>query len=310
MKIAEPVLLSIIVTAHNCERWISPTLESVRQAVANLAAHSYEIIIINDASSDRTGQLIDKFCQITPRSFTKTTQFKNIGKVRNYAIELASGHYILMIDGDDLIIPDAVLPITDYLREKNPDIFISKLVEDRNPSNSLPFQNPLFCCLDNDQAIKYFLIHKAFQAHVIGQFIRRDILIQIPFPEFSCYEDSWVFPEILLKSQAIIYNKNGFYRYHKHNSGLSSNLDLKKILSLVAVTERMDAILPKKYSELICCHWLDVINKHSNALKKMQYLPKIAARIRNESFIKFSLNPTIRISYKRKFILTKLSFKE
>ncbi|MCU5773538.1 glycosyltransferase [Erwiniaceae bacterium BAC15a-03b] len=295
-------LLSIIITAHNGEAYLAATLDSVINAVGN-ALPECELIITNDSSGDNTQGIIDAFAIRYPATKTFVLQLANIGKVRNFAIAQCQGEYILMVDGDDLLLAENFSEKFQLLQQQRPDLLISKLIE--TEENSAPHEAKNTVApevLSQGNAIERFLIHRDFQAHVIGQFIQRKLLIAIPFPDFTCYEDSWVFPALLTQSEKIIYSRSGFYLYIKRNSSLSGQINLPKILCLYQTLDNMDRVLPARFSHLIACHWLDLFNRYSRKMTGTKELEKTRQRIRAIGKLAFLADSRIRFSYKRKLL--------
>lgn len=295
--------LSIIITAHNCASWLEETLESVIASLADDQPRC-EIIIINDASSDESQSIIERFAAKHSSVRHQQTQLRNIGKVRNHAVSLAQGDYILMLDGDDRLLANAVADHLRVLDAQSPDIYLSKIIEQRDKGAvSLPdwhFRTPV--CLTVDNAIARFLIHKDFQAHFIGQYFRRGLLLENPFPPFICYEDAWLFPLLLTKSKKILFSEAGFYIYRKHATSLSTVMTPEKISCLLNATMHMDEVLPTYFKPLITCHWLDVINRHAAVLKQQGAWGKVKERIHQQRLSSFLFNSKIRLSYKRKML--------
>jgi len=92
-------LISVIMPAYNAEKYIAKSIESVlEQTYVN-----FELIIVNDASTDNTDAIIDKYCKKDSR-ITKYLNSKNSGVAytRNFGIEKANGEWITFLDSDDL----------------------------------------------------------------------------------------------------------------------------------------------------------------------------------------------------------------
>lgn len=298
-----PYRLSVIITAHNCAGWLAETLNSVIASLAE-AGSRCEIVIINDASTDDSQRIIARFAAQYPHVRHQQTQLRNIGKVRNHAVALAQGDYVLMLDGDDRLLPHAIADHLPILDTQAPDIYLSKIIEQRSDSaDRLPewhFRPPVE--LTTDDAITRFLIHRDFQAHFIGQYFRRELLLANPFPPFICYEDAWLFPQLLAQSRKTLFSEAGFYLYRKHASSLSTVMTPEKITCLLAATAHMDDVLPAHFKPLITCHWIDVINRHATVLKQQGEWERVKKRINQQKLCAFLLNGKIRTSYKRKML--------
>ncbi|WP_075183295.1 glycosyltransferase family 2 protein [Pantoea sp. 1.19] len=297
-------LLSVVITAHNSERWLQATLDSIINALTPADLEQCEFIITDDASADGTPAIIAAFTARYRHAFAWQTQFKNIGKVRNFAVARCRGQYILMIDGDDRLIAAGLSQKLAHLRTHAPDIYINRLIEipEDAPEPVVTLQPVV--TLDRDEAITRFLLHRDYQGHVIGQFFRRDMLRRVAFPDYVCYEDAWVFPQVLMHSEKIIFSSQGFYLYLKRTGSLSVSLSADKIHCLYATLENLDACLPDKFKNLIHCHWIDFAHRHYGELAEP--LKDLTRRRLGEiDAWRFYRDSNVRLSQKRKFYQVK-----
>jgi len=293
--------LSILIAAHNCGDTLADTLDSVVASLGT-ALDQAEIVVVNDASTDATQSIIDSYAARLPQLRSSHTHYRNVGKVRNHAVSLARGDYVLMVDGDDTLLPNALAHRLETLRQASPDILLSRIIEVRSSSPAPEWQPADLELLTTHDAVERFLIHRDYQAHFIGQFFSRELLQRHAFPDFICYEDSWLFPQLLMQSSKTLFTSAGFYLYRKHSQSLSSAINAEKIACLIAATAHMDEVLPPQYEHLITCHWLDIANRYHAELRGTPHGDKVKARIARVSLGRFLLNGKIRTSYKRKML--------
>ncbi len=97
-------ILSIIIPAYNCEKYISQCLESI------ICYKNIEIIVINDGSTDNTKEVLEKIEGI--KVFNNENH--GVSYTRNFGIKKATGKYIMFIDSDDYLVKDSLLPILKY----------------------------------------------------------------------------------------------------------------------------------------------------------------------------------------------------
>lgn len=91
--------ISIIIPVYNGELYLSQCIDSIlKQTYTN-----FEIIIINDGSTDSTNNIIHKYQKTDPRIINFYEINQGVSAARNCGIELASGKYITFIDADDEI---------------------------------------------------------------------------------------------------------------------------------------------------------------------------------------------------------------
>lgn len=296
-------VLSIVVAAHNAERTLGRTLDSILNAISQ-GEDACEIVIINDASEDGTSRIISKFSaenSLFIRYYN--VSFRNIGLVRNFAVQHCLGDYITMVDSDDIVSDKAFFNVLTLLKEEVPDVFLTRLIEVHEgemPSPETVVFEPKR--ISREKLIRKYLVHKEVQSHFIGQFIRRDLLSGIDFPDFTCYEDSFTFPEVLANAEKILYSRVGFYLYMKNNNSLSSSIDAEKLGCLIEATKKLDMLFYKAYKNLVICHWIDILVRHGDRIKDTETIILLRKRVARVSYFSFITDPGIRVSYKRKLL--------
>lgn len=299
-------ILSIVLTAHNCELYLDKTLSTLLGSLAGLN-EGYEIILISDASVDRTAEILQQFAARNAHH-TRLFQvdFCSIGKVRNFSVRQCSGDYVTMIDGDDCLLAGALCDVVQFLAASRPELLLTRLNEKHSDSDlDILWTGLQPQSLSQPQAIKKFLIHKDMQAHFIGQFINRELLLAHPFPLFQCYEDAYLFPTILSHCQHIVFSRSSPYLYFKHGNGLSSRVDSAKVELLVEATEEMERVFGYQYANLIACHWINIFQRYSRNMGNTPSRQKVIKRIKKISSISFLLDPAIRLSFKKKYLKIK-----
>lgn len=111
-------LVSVIIPAYNIEDYIGRCLDSIiSQTYKNL-----EIIVVDDGSSDHTGEILDNYAKKDRRIKVIHKENGGVSSARNKGIEVAEGDYIGFIDGDDLIETEMYKTLVDLLEEENADI--------------------------------------------------------------------------------------------------------------------------------------------------------------------------------------------
>lgn len=93
---------SIIMAAYNAEKEIERSIKSV----LNQTFKDYEFIVVNDASTDMTSEIVSKYSDV---KLINHTENKRAGGARNTGIENATGEYIIFLDSDDIFADENVL---------------------------------------------------------------------------------------------------------------------------------------------------------------------------------------------------------
>lgn len=96
--------ISVIVPVYNVEKYLDEMLESVRdQTFAN-----FEVLIINDGSTDGSQEIIGEFCAKDERFHSYWQENQGVSAARNKGLDLAIGEYVVFFDSDDVIPPKAL----------------------------------------------------------------------------------------------------------------------------------------------------------------------------------------------------------
>ena len=115
MPFSTPII-SIITPTHNAEATLAATLTSVQ----GQSFSQWEHILVDDASQDRTPDLLVAYCARESRArFIGFEQNQGAAAARNAAMEEAQGRYIAFLDSDDLWLPDKLKLQLAYMREKD-----------------------------------------------------------------------------------------------------------------------------------------------------------------------------------------------
>jgi teichuronic acid biosynthesis glycosyltransferase TuaG len=138
-------LVSVIIPAYNAARFIIETINSVKiQSYA-----SWEIIVINDGSTDETAALVSK--ESDPRVQMITQKNGGVSSARNNGLQHAKGQYVVFLDADDLMTPEFLelrviflsgkpeLGFTGGLIETFPQKTIIKKAAGENPEREILF---------------------------------------------------------------------------------------------------------------------------------------------------------------------------
>lgn len=107
-------LVSIITPCYNGEKYIAETIESV---LAQSYTH-WEMIIVDDGSTDGTARIAAGYAQREPRVRLMRQQNAGTASARNAALRQAEGRYIALLDADDLWEPEFLARQLDFMRRQ------------------------------------------------------------------------------------------------------------------------------------------------------------------------------------------------
>ena len=113
-------LVSVIVPAYNIQNYIRRCVDSIR----NQTYSELEILLIDDGSTDDTGELCDEFAQQDERITVYHKKNGGLSSARNYGIERAHGTYLSFIDADDWVKRDFIEVLYQNIKRANAELSI------------------------------------------------------------------------------------------------------------------------------------------------------------------------------------------
>ena len=115
--------LSIIVPVYNVEKYVHACLESIFKQELDDA--SFEVIIVNDGSTDRSMEMIEYIISQHRNITVINQENRGLSIARNNGIANAKGKYILMPDSDDLLIENSLKPLLEIALESQADLIVA-----------------------------------------------------------------------------------------------------------------------------------------------------------------------------------------
>ncbi len=216
--------LSIIVPVYQVESYLEACVDSLlAQTIGD-----YEIILVDDGSTDSSGAIADRYAAKHP-DVIRCLHIDNggQGRARNYALPMAMGDYVGFVDSDDWVLPDMYEKLLRCAEEQNADVVICDFLEHHTDGTEK-------------------LLPAAFQEHPLSaagsscnKIFRRSLIAGLRFPEGLWYEDFYFSAVMLTRSRRTEYIHEPLYVYRigqsstMHNNNASRNLDMIRIMDLL-----------------------------------------------------------------------------
>lgn len=207
-------LVSIITPAYNAERFIEDTILSV----INQTYSDWEMIIIDDCSSDKTRQIVEKYSLADTRIVLLINE-ENLGvsESRNKGIKSAKGRFLAFLDSDDQWVDSKLFVQINYMKNRNIGFTFSSYKIFVNSTENV------INTIQVPKSIKYRALLKNTIIGCLTVVIDRKIIEEVYFPDIRISQDfvAWV---NVLKKGYIAYGINEpLALYRKHQSSLSGN---------------------------------------------------------------------------------------
>ena len=218
--IKDDVLLSIIIPVYNTEKYLERCLSSVFKTLPEKT----EVLIVNDGSTDNSQEIINKFAEKHPEITVINQANQGLAMVKNNGLKAAKGRYVIFLDSDDYITPNAYSTMLKQAIDEDLDMIhcdISTIFPDggeiyyeaQSRHHETQLENILECGL---------------MASSCNKMVKRKIYHGLTFPAQTNNEDIAVTPIMLLRCKKIGYINSSFYKYYQHSDSINNKLSEKR----------------------------------------------------------------------------------
>ncbi len=262
-------LVSVYIPTFNYGRYIEQAIKSV----LNQTYKNWELIIINDGSTDKTDEIINKF-ENNERITIVKQENKGLTVTSNIALRLSKGKYIIRLDGDDYFDENALLVTTNYM-ELNPDIDLVY------PDYYLIDEAGEIISIERRDKVNSDIELLDMPAHGAGTMFKRKVLLELGGynEEIRCQDGYDIWIRFIQNYKTGNINLPLFY-YRQHENNLTKNK--KTILETRQFIKNKYAAIKRKTSGYENIKRLAIIpvRAHSDiefrlALKKIAGMPLI-----------------------------------
>ncbi len=211
-------LISIIVPVYQiAEHYLRASIESIM----NQSYQKLEIILVDDGSPDSSGEICDFYAKVDKRIHVIHKENRGVSSARNCGISYSQGEYVMFVDSDDVLEPNAIDVLLQTALKTKSDIVISSC---HHVKNILESQNSHSDGLNEktvgqDQAIQYLTYNVSVfdelePTAVWGKLYKRTILENLFFNEkMSIGEDFFFNYQAICVSDSITYVNCKLYNY-------------------------------------------------------------------------------------------------
>lgn len=219
MRPLEPEI-SVIMSVYNVEPYIRGTLDSVFGQTFD----SFELIVIEDGSTDGTGNILHKYLeQYSEKMRVVFQENQGQGSSRNTALDMAKGKYVVFVDGDDTIEVNYLQTLYDTAEGSQSDVVICGYQKVDSKGKVIEKVSP-----KKEQDL-FFLVRSL---GCCGKMIRMDFLRQynIKFASDKYYEDvSFSFLSSYMCEKISIIPYSGYLYLQRRGSTMTKKITLEKV---------------------------------------------------------------------------------
>ena len=303
MASQKEVTVSVIVPVYNIANYLAECLDSL----INQTYKKLEIILVDDGSTDGSGQIVDDYSKKDSR--IKVIHQKNSGlsAARNAGLEVVTGEYVAFLDGDDWVESNWIATQLETIEHQGADISVCacELVyqNTRICNNSVPaysvisdYEDKKKLALGLDEWAGSTYAHGAVWKLLIKKECLIDSATAKPLPfivDRSYCEDVLFSLQVYKNANRIAFNSNSFYQYRMRASSLVSDLKfcfkflhMHMLMNEIGLTKEADLLR----AEIMQMYRISLVNPKSLVPWEKEVFQKVISTCRSNTDVLYKMN--------------------
>lgn len=240
--------VSIVVPVYNVEEYLQYSVGSLRQQTYS----NIEIILVDDGSTDRSGEICDQYAQKDDRIRVFHVENGGQSRARNIGVQQASSDWIMFLDADDYYNTKAVEYLVALKDQYAVDLVVTSIVEVRDHqtdliAGDLPLDDSKK--LDRHAALLHMFYGNSVGTHPGGKLYKKEILLRHPYPEGMIYEDLAIAYEHIAACKEIAVGSQHLYKYYRRAGSTVNSKYSDRLLNFYKAMEWNRAYVERDYPD-------------------------------------------------------------
>lgn len=208
-------MISVIVPIYNVAPYLNRCLDSLR----NQSYKNFEVIMVNDGSTDESGEIAKTYSKIAPQFVYIYQENKGQGAARNTGIRAAKGDYLAFVDSDDFVHKDYLKRLHEMMLSNGADISMCSVqrVWDNGRRTTNAITNDGTRVIED---VSNYLVKGSFS--VWNKLYKKNLFDGLTFPERMKFEDFALLPRVIERAHKLVSSQDILY-YYFWRSGSTTN---------------------------------------------------------------------------------------
>lgn len=229
-------LLSVVIPVYNVADYVVKCIHSV----TNQKYNNLEILVVDDGSTDNSGELCDQLAKEDNRIRVFHTENHGLSAARNVGIDHASGELIGFVDSDDWIEPDMYSFLYEHMKKADADVSVCAHYIDKGNKIKCKRQvnYPIVC--NRDQTMNMLMTDKVLHNYAWDKLYKRKLFEGLHYPEGILYEDiAFTYKVLYRTTRTVIYALPKYHYTVREGSIVSARYAINRNYSYFCSEEQL-----------------------------------------------------------------------
>ncbi|MGL5901924.1 MAG: glycosyltransferase family 2 protein [Cetobacterium sp.] len=286
--------ISIVVPVYNVEKYLEQCLDSIlAQTFEN-----FEVILVNDGSTDSSEEICDRYIKLDPRFKLYNKINGGLSDARNIGVEKSRGRYLIFIDSDDYITENYCKVLKDCIEQSDVDIVVCRMVREIPRIENLNHYSKNI--YSREESLIQMFRGNLYRFSAAGKMYKTDFVKKYKFPKGMIHEDMATTYKYFLEAKNVAYiDYVGYVYFYRENSILTKKYNAKRLDAFIHWKEILELTkdesenllkeIYKRYLYWIVDNIFYILSTDEKKDKKLEYLLFIKKHLKNRKKI-FSTN--------------------
>ena len=259
-------LVSVIIPVYDVADYLQEALDSViRQTYNNL-----EILIVDDGSTDGSGEICDRYALNDHRIIVFHQENKGLSAARNVGLDHATGDVIAFLDSDDAFRINAIETMVGEMQEYKADIVVCGFVWCGTLGRMAPIQvdGKKIDVINTEEAFKR-IIERKIETAPWNRLYKKRIWEELRFPEGRVYEGTYTVFDVFSQARRIVISDKKLVMHRKRPGSICNTYSVKNI----------------EDSDYAAKHYISFVESHTPEIFSDEQLAYLKIRIKLRGLI-------------------------
>lgn len=255
--------LSLIVPVYNVARWLDACVESLlRQDIDD-----YEILLVDDGSTDGSGALADAWAEKSVRIRVLHQPNAGLGAARNSGVAASTGRYVQFVDSDDTLEVNVLGTLLQRMEAERLDVLRFNYRNiDESGQEFRPYKDVKVGADYRESVcngLKFLTERLGHACYAVQFLLRRELAVRFPFPTGVYFEDTRWAPQILLAAERVNSIDIVAYNYRLRSGSITMAVSPEKKRKVLEDQLGLIAALKEMAAQALDCRWFDGMIAHT-----------------------------------------------
>lgn len=283
-------MISIVIPVYNAEKYLERCLSSIKKQTYS----NYEIILVNDGSTDNSGKICLEYAKSDSRFIYCEQTNQGPDMSRKAGTLKAGGEYLMFVDADDYIAENMLSVLAEKMEKHKADIVCSNVTRFDDKGKNWCTDNCVkeeLICKDSESIFREYFVER----HIIGCYYAKLYKAEL-FKNYSFVKDSLIGEDItgvlqaLKKAQKVVLLPDSFYFYYWNLNSISHSkynrrhrISLDNYIALKEDILKLELVEPK----YVCGYFAEFEMAVATAMSRAKVFDKDTAAVLKEDMRKY-----------------------